>query len=284
MARNVQNAMKPREPVSLTTAAEQLGVHYMTAYRYVRTGRLPATKDGAQWRVDPDDIDRLRDGPPIPSPRGSREQARQRLERRMIAGDTVGSWTVIEQTLASGATPAEIHLDVLVPALREVGARWANGELSVADEHRASATAQRLLGRLGPRFAHHGRTRGTIVIGAPAGDAHALPSAIMSDLLRDRRFAVIDLGADAPPDSFVDAATESDRLRAVCIGASGAGRDDAIVETVAALRDRGVVVPVLVGGGAIRDAEHARLLGADGWTGADARSAIETIESIASRP
>ena len=185
---------------------------------------------------------------------------------------------------ASGATPAEIHLDLLIPALRDIGERWANGGLSVADEHLASATAQRLLGRLGPRFAHRGSTRGTIVIGAPAGDAHALPSAIMSDLLRDLRFGVIDLGADAPPDSFVDAAREVDRLRAVCIGASGGGRDDAIAETVAALRDCGVVVPVLVGGGAIRDAEHARRLGADGWTGVDARAAVETVEETAMRP
>ena len=33
--------------VTLHEAAERLGVHYMTAYRYVRTGRLPAERDGA---------------------------------------------------------------------------------------------------------------------------------------------------------------------------------------------------------------------------------------------
>ena len=32
-----------REPdLTLQEAADLLGVHYMTAYRYVRTGRLPA--------------------------------------------------------------------------------------------------------------------------------------------------------------------------------------------------------------------------------------------------
>ena len=31
---------------------------------------------------------------------------------------------------------------------------------------------------------------------------HSLPSALMSDLLRDLRFTVVDLGANAPPESF----------------------------------------------------------------------------------
>jgi excisionase family DNA binding protein len=37
--------------ISLREAAERLGVHYMTAYSYVRTGRLPAARDGVEWRV-----------------------------------------------------------------------------------------------------------------------------------------------------------------------------------------------------------------------------------------
>jgi excisionase family DNA binding protein len=39
--------------ISLRDAAERLGVHYMTAYRDVRTGRLPASRNGVRWRIDP---------------------------------------------------------------------------------------------------------------------------------------------------------------------------------------------------------------------------------------
>ena len=35
-----------RRPFTLPEVAEKLGVHYMTAYRYVRTGRLPARTRG----------------------------------------------------------------------------------------------------------------------------------------------------------------------------------------------------------------------------------------------
>ena len=134
--------MKRRPPLSLAAAAEQLGVHYMTAYRYVRTGRLPAVREGIEWRVDPADVDRLLLVPPAPAQRhSSRAAARERLEQQLIAGDAVGVWTIVERTLAAGATPAEIHLDLLIPSLRSIGERWSAGSVSVLDEHRASVVA-----------------------------------------------------------------------------------------------------------------------------------------------
>ena len=37
--------------VTLHEAAERLGVHYMTAYRYVRHGQLQASRTSSGWRV-----------------------------------------------------------------------------------------------------------------------------------------------------------------------------------------------------------------------------------------
>ena len=45
--------------ITLREAAQRLGVHYMTVYRYVRTGRLPASRAGVQWLIDSDDLTRL---------------------------------------------------------------------------------------------------------------------------------------------------------------------------------------------------------------------------------
>ena len=51
--------------LGLQEAADQLGVHYMTAYRYVRTGRLPATRIGSQWWIDPRDLPSAAAGSPV---------------------------------------------------------------------------------------------------------------------------------------------------------------------------------------------------------------------------
>ena len=42
--------------LNLKQVARALDVHYMTAYRYVRQGRLPAVRSGNVWLVDPDDV------------------------------------------------------------------------------------------------------------------------------------------------------------------------------------------------------------------------------------
>lgn len=266
--------------VGLRDAADQLGVHYMTAYRYVRTGRLPARKQGGEWRVDPADLGRIA-AEASPAPTGQRRAVhRRRLEQCLVAGDEAGAWDVIDAAMASGATASEVLTAMMAPSLRSIGDRWAAGELSVADEHRASAVAQRLIARLGPRFRGPGRRRGTVVLGAATGDRHALPTAILSDLLRGRGLDVVDLGADCPADSFVDAVERAAPVCAVGICVTAPEVVEGVPEVVRELRARGIDQPVVIGGGAVRDERHARRLGADRWAG-DIDDVLELFTSLA---
>ena len=50
--------------LTLHEAAEELGVHYMSAYRYVRLGLLDATKRGGVWKVERSSIAAFRAGSP----------------------------------------------------------------------------------------------------------------------------------------------------------------------------------------------------------------------------
>ena len=50
-----------KSDISLHDVAEMLDVHYMTVYRYVRQGQLPATKVGRSWYVKPSDLELFRD-------------------------------------------------------------------------------------------------------------------------------------------------------------------------------------------------------------------------------
>ena len=260
------------DSLTIAQAAEILGVHYMTVYKYVRTGRLQATKVGGGWLVERADLDTFAHRP-------AAEEGHQdvdwssRLGDRLVVGDEAGSWTVIESAMASGLEPKVVYLDVLSPALAEIGAGWARGELTISQEHRATAVTNRLIGRLGPRFARPGQTRGSIVIGAVAGDQHAVPIAMAADLLRGRGFSVIDLGADAPADSFVDAASTADRLIAVGISSTAAEMDDSVIATANAVKEQ-IGCPIVIGGHGI--GERARAAHAEAIT----RSADEMLDAF----
>jgi excisionase family DNA binding protein len=274
----------PLDPPALTLqeAADELGVHYMTAYRYVRLGRLPATQEGAEWRVRPADVSRLK---AAPRPRSHRKAestlaARSGLEARMVAGDRAGAWGLIESRLAMGSDPSGVLTDLVVPALRSIGDRWEAGELSIAEEHRATAVASRLIGRLGLQFGRKGKRRGTVVLAAPEGDLHTLPVAIAADLFRWQGFEAVELGANSPAESVAEAARRSDQLKAVGIVSSTSGLDAKITAAVAAVRRDVPGVPILLGGGGIRDQRHAKRLGVDIYTGTGSTAALEAVEQI----
>ena len=273
--------MAPPETLTLHEAAERLGVHYMTAYRYVRTGQLRARRDGSKWMIDAADLHAptLEPDPAAPG-RRSRVDRATRLRDRMTKGDEAGAWTVVEGALSSGVEPDAVYRDLLVPALEAVGEGWERGEISVTEEHLASVVATRLIGRLGPRFARRGRSRGSVVVGAPSGELHMLPSAMLGDLLRAQGFEPVNLGANTPADSFVEAALGADRLVAVLLGATTSEGATNLRASIDALRAAEIDVPILVGGRAVVDERSARALGADGWSGRDAAHALVAVENL----
>ena len=273
--------MSGGDDLSLQEAADRLGVHYMTAYRYVRLGLLPATKEGSAWRVAEADLERL-SGPDGSASKGRGRQDpapwASRLERRLVAGDEVGAWGVVEATLAAGAEPATIYLGVLAPALVAIGDAWAAGELDISVEHRASAIALRLVGRLGPRFARRGVSRGSVLLAAPQGDLHALPVALAADLVRGAGFDADDLGADLPHESLVRAVSGAQRLVAVALAATTRDNRSGVRDAVRLVRDAAGDVPVFVGGSGVPDEVAALRLGADGW-GRDGAALVDLLDA-----
>lgn len=274
-------ADKKTKRVTLQEAAELLGIHYMTAYRRMRLGTLPAERADGRWWVRQSDLEALRhpSTPPAPGKRGRPDWRthRERLDRTLVAGDASGAWGVVESVIRGGAEPVAVYVDLLAPVLRSIGDRWSDAELTVAEEHRATAAARRLVGRLGPRFTRVGRPRALLLLGGAGGDHHELPLAMLSDVLRGAGYNVADLGADTPVESFVETAK---RLTCAAIGISVA-TDDAVSEagaTIAALRQSGIAVPILIGGPAVTEST-AMSIGADGWA-ADARAAVDEFDRL----
>jgi excisionase family DNA binding protein len=266
-------------PLTLREAAEQLGVHYMTAYRYVRTGQLPASRRSGRVLVARADLaafERRRTDAPGParrprSPRRPQGLHFDRLLDRLLAGDERGAWQVVDTALVSQTTPEAAHLDLLAPCMAEVGRRWQAGTLTVGQEHIASATAARIAARLAPLCTPRGPRRGAIVVGGPPGEHHTLPATLLTNVLRARAWHVIELGGDTPAADFVDAARTADRLTAVAVSVGSEVTHPAARTVIAALRAKlsdlpeHSDLPVLAGGPGIPDLPTARALGATTW-------------------
>jgi excisionase family DNA binding protein len=271
----------PSETLTLQATADLLGVHYMTAYRYVRLGLLPARKERGKWRVGIHDVKTFLERPPADTPRGQAPWA-ERLQARMLAGDTSGAWGLVEAALASGAEPSQVYSEILGPALVSIGDQWERGEVGIEDEHVASNVAARIIGQLGPRFARRGRPKGTVVIAAPPGERHGLGASMLADVIRGGGYEVIDLGADTPIRSLELTVRHNEPVSAVCISIVYDKALDAAAEMIAALAESAPQVSLLVGGAAVNSSRAATKLGKV-YRAESAAHALEIIDSLVAR-
>jgi excisionase family DNA binding protein len=268
--------------LNIKQVAAELSVHYMTAYRYVRTGRLPARKVGTGWVVSASDLARFVE-PPVSLVHSEEDTLgadwKERLRLTLVIGDEMAAWRVMEQALAAGHSPTECYTDFIVGAINDISDRSQPARKPEASEYLATATASRLVARLGARFRRPGRSRGTIVFGAPLGEHHVLPISVVADLVRLNGFNCLELGADVPSEAFAGAARDAYRLVAVGVGVTTATSLDSITTTVAAVHDVDPEIPVVLGGQAASPDATART-GVTAWA-SDGAHAIEIFTDLA---
>ncbi len=101
--------------LNLKQAAARLGVHYMTAYRYVRQGRLSASRVGTEWRVSPEDIATFLEGSPVEIEAPAGVDWAERLIEPLLAGDEPAAWALIERALAASRGAEFCYLDMIGP-------------------------------------------------------------------------------------------------------------------------------------------------------------------------
>jgi MerR family transcriptional regulator, light-induced transcriptional regulator len=198
--------------MQLRDAADTLGVHYQTAYGWVRQGTLPARKTPRGYEVSEGDVRELAarrtagvEPPPQVRVRDWSAQA-DRLYAALVAGDEKLARQDFAR-LAAGTPLAALCDQVIAPALRRIGTEWAAGQVSIGVEHRASAICERLIAaRLN---LPQGRPRGVALAATPPGERHGLPAMMAAACLREDHWQVHHLAADLPTDEVIGLAGDT---------------------------------------------------------------------------
>jgi MerR family transcriptional regulator, light-induced transcriptional regulator len=193
----------PGDLLTLQEAAEQLKVHYMTAYRWVRQGDLPAFKAGGRLRVRREDVDQFVAGRRVDVvlPQHGRTDWPTHITRLydLVAGGRAADASqLVRKVIADGAPAGQVYLDLLTPTLHRVGDAWEAGTLSVAEEHRAAEICSGIIARLSDSFRRRGPARGVAVTLTPPGEQHGFAATMAADFLRAGGFDVHHLGVNVP--------------------------------------------------------------------------------------
>lgn len=137
------------------------------------------------------------------------------LVGRLTAGEKLASLMMLREAwLALGLSTT---LETIVfPALREIGERWATGQISVSAEHAASGIVLSWLGSLRAEFPWNNRPV-RVLVAAVEGEEHVVPIWALELLLAEAGVSALALGASAPTTDVIGEAGRR-RVRAVVFG------------------------------------------------------------------
>lgn len=182
---------------------------------------------------------------------------------------------LIQDALREGVSPGVILGKGMIDALGSVGEKYRKGEIFVPEMILAARAMKKGVEVLKPCLtSEHTAVLGKVIIGTVAGDLHDIGKNLVSMMLENAGFEVVDLGIDVSTRKFIDAVIRHPDAVLVALSALLTTTLPAMRETVHALngqafRDR---IQIMVGGTPVTE-EFAREIGADGYS----RNAAEAV-------
>jgi methylmalonyl-CoA mutase cobalamin-binding domain/chain len=168
----------------------------------------------------------------------------------------------------------------MIPAMDEVGRRFECEDYFVPELLLAARAMKGAMELIRPLLTACGaQPAGRVAIGTVKGDLHDIGKNLVASMLEGGGFEVLDLGADVPPEKFVDA-VQNKNINLICLSALLTVTMNAMRTTIEALERAGVRdrVKVIVGGAPVT-AQFARDIRADAY-GENANSAVAVARRL----
>ena len=180
---------------------------------------------------------------------------------------------VVRAELAKGTDPVSLLMESMIPAMRDMGDRFARNEVYVPEMLIAARAMQTGLNILEPLMANRGhKPVGKICIGTVKGDLHDIGKNLVAMMLKGAGFAVMDLGVDCDVTKFDKAVGEG--AQAVLLSALLTTTMPYMKTVVQYFADK--PVKVIVGGAPVTQ-QYADEIGAAGYAD-NAGEAVRVVE------
>jgi len=205
------------------------------------------------------------------------EKALDKLTRAIITGDKKSVASLIKDLQDEGNTALELINNCVIPALEEVGEKFEK-QIYFLPQLLLSAEAAKVAFKQLSNELKNSTSGdvGTVVIATVKGDIHDIGKNIVSIMLQNHGFNVIDLGKDVDCEVIIDTAI---RENADIIGLSALMTTtmNEMKKVTEVLKSKGMAIPVLVGGAVVNE-EFAKTIGA--YYSTDAISAVKKAKMI----
>jgi 5-methyltetrahydrofolate--homocysteine methyltransferase len=212
------------------------------------------------------------------NPQLSPDSIWEQIKRAVLEGERDRIETLIDQALKEEIPALDIVNQALIPGIEQAGELYDKKQYFLPQLMMAAETMKTAFAYVKPHLSVEARQHvGVIVIATVEGDIHDIGKNIVSILLENYGFRMVDLGKDVSAAKILAAAQQED---ADIIGLSALMTTTMprMQEVIDGVKRMGLRSRVMVGG-AVLNQEYADLIGADAY-GEDARAAVKSAQKL----
>ena len=189
-----------------------------------------------------------------------------------------GAYDYVKKAIGSGILPADIMNLALIPAMDEVGQRFAENKIFVPQMLLSAKAMNAAMELLKPYFNSGAvRRKGTVIIGTILGDLHDIGKNLCGMMSEGAGWEVIDLGVDVSSDQFV-AALQEHPDAIIGMSALLTTTMTNMEPAIQAIKSSSPNTKVMVGGAPL-SREFAESIGADAY-GKDPQESVKWLSSL----
>jgi methanogenic corrinoid protein MtbC1 len=100
-----------------------------------------------------------------------------------LAGKRQEALTIVLEALRAGQAVVDLYVDIIQTSLYQIGLLWERNQITVAEEHMATAIVQYVMAQLYAHLPPATITRGNVVITGIQGELHQVGANLVADVL-----------------------------------------------------------------------------------------------------
>jgi 5-methyltetrahydrofolate--homocysteine methyltransferase len=195
----------------------------------------------------------------------------------VLTGDEDRVKTLVQQALDQTIPVRQILEEGMMPAMAEIGERFARGEAFIPELVVAAYAMEEGMSVLKKRLGAQLRDRGKVILGTVEGDIHSIGKNLVRMCLEGAGFTVIDLGEGVKTERFVEAYLS---MKPDILGLSALLSSTMLFmqKTIDAVRAIDPGARIIVGGAPVTQ-EFADRIGASGYA-PNAFAAIQCVQAL----
>lgn len=191
-----------------------------------------------------------------------------------------GALALVQELVARGISVKDIYLQLFQPVQREIGRLWQMNQISVAQEHYATAVTQLAMSQLYPLIFSSDRVGFRLVATSVGNELHEIGIRMVADFFEMAGWDTYYLGANTPIESVIRT-IQTQNADVVALSVTLSSQMSRVWDMIRDIRTKAdPQVKILVGGYPFNVEPQAwQRVGADGYA-PDAESAIQLAYSL----